>query len=417
MFSTRSWTLLLLLGLACPTVRADEGERRSDVPRAKPALGDAALQAFSARNLAFAADLYRTLTADADNVCVSPTSIAQALGMLYGGARGQTAAELARALRFDDGIHAELNALGQALSGRGRGARAKDGQPFRLRVVNQTWGQRGFPLQPAYLDLLAAHYGSGLRELDFKADHEAGRATINGWVAEQTEDKIPELLTEGLITPATRLVLTNAVYFNAAWADQFEPRATRPGDFRLLSGETVQVPLMRQTETLPTARGEGWRVVELPYDGRELSMVVIVPDDMAAFEAELSGQRLEAVLSVQRSYKRLSLSFPGFEFRTSIDLKEKLEALGVRQAFTRDADFSGMTGGKDLFVSAVVHQTFVDVDEEGTEAAAATAVVMAPTGMPEPPTAFDVDRPFLFLVQDAATGAVVFLGRVADPRS
>ena len=397
---TRTATAALLAGLSW-----------AGLAQAQP--GDA-MQQRSRHELDFAVDLHRRL--DAGNTCFSPTSISQALGMLYAGARGQTAAELARVLRFEDGVHGALGRLRQALASRGHGAKAKDGQPFQLHVVNALWGQDGMSLLPDYTALLTRDYDGGLRQLDFAADHEAARGAINGWVAEHTADMIPELLKQGVITPDTRLVLTNAVYFNAAWAEQFEERATQPQPFRLASGERVTVPTMHQTAGFPTASGAGWRLVELPYDGRELAMVVIVPDDLAAFEADLDGAKLAGVLGAQRSWQRLALAIPSWTFRTELDLREQLEALGVKQAFTREADFSGITGGKDLFVSAVIHEAIVDVDEQGTEAAAATAVVMAPTGMPAPPTPFEVDRPFLFLVQDKATGAVVFLGRVADPR-
>jgi serpin B len=339
--------------------------------------------------------------------------------MTYAGARGETEQQMADALHYtlpQARLHPAFNALDQALAKRGEGAQGKDGQGFRLNVANAIWGQAGYQFLPAFLDLLAGNYGAGLRLLDFVAGPEEARVAINDWVSQQTEERIQDLIPPGLITPLTRLVLTNAIYFNAAWATPFEAELTENGPFTLLDGSEVMEPMMRQTGSLGYAEGPGYQAVELPYDGHELSMVILLPEagEFEAFEEGLGAGQVESILE-GLAYRQVALTMPKFEFESEFSLAQALAALGMPAAFSGDADFSGMDGGRDLFISEVVHKAFVSVDEAGTEAAAATAVIVAVTGMPEAPVEVSLDHPFIFFIRDIQTGAILFVGRVVDP--
>jgi serpin B len=372
-------------------------------------------------NTAFAFDLYHDLTSQYDNIFFSPHSISIALAMTWAGARGQTEQAMAQALHFDlpqARLHPMFNALDLALASRGRGAQGRDGQGFRLRVANSTWAQKDFSFLESFLDVLAVSYGAVMHLMDFVDDAEGARQTINAWVEEQTEERIRDLIPPGTLDGLTRLVLVNAVYFNAAWAEQFEPDRTRSQDFFLLDGSRVSVSMMWQTESLPYAQGPGYQAVELPYDGQDLSMLVMVPDagNFSPFEARLDERRLTEIVSSLEVYS-VDLSMPRWEFEGwTFSLTEALSRLGMGIAFTPAADFSGMTGARDLLIKDILHQAFVKVDEHGTEAAAATAVIMGETSA-EPclPVLLRVDRPFIYLIRDRATGAVLFLGRVLDP--
>jgi len=303
------------------------------------------------------------------------------------------------------------------LVGRGEGAEGKDGEGFRLNIVNAIWGQTGYKFLREFLDVLAENYGAGLRLLDFVKAPEESRITINDWVSDQTEGRIEDLIPQGEIDALTRLVLANAIYFNAAWLNPFEEERTQDGPFYLLDGGQVTVPMMRQTELFGYAEGEGYQAVELPYDGSELSMVILLPrpGEFEAFEGSLNAARADAVLK-ELAHKQVALTLPKFEFESGFRLVEALAAMGMPVAFSDDADFSGMTGNLDLFISAVIHKAFVSVDEAGTEAAAATAVVMEmKAARPTEPVEVTVDRPFVFLIRDIQSGAILFVGRVLNP--
>jgi serpin B len=349
----------------------------------------------------------------------SPYSISLALAMTYAGARGETEEQMAEALHFtlpQDDLHPAFNALDQELAQRGEGAEGKDEEGFRLNIANAIWGQVDYTFLEAFLDTLAVNYGAGLRVLDFAGAPEPSRVTINDWVSEETEGKIEDLIPQGAIDPLTRLVLTNAIYFNAAWANPFQEEATRDGAFTLLDGSQVTVPMMQQTESFGYTRGDGYQAVELPYDEREMSMVILLPDrdKFEAFEDSLDSKRVQAVIADLKN-EEVALTMPKFEFDSRFGLSQALEAMGMPAAFSGGADFSGMTGNKDLFISDVVHKAFVSVDEEGTEAAAATAVIMKLSAVAEEPIPVTIDHPFVFLIRDIETGAILFVGRVADP--
>ncbi len=374
-----------------------------------------------AGNSALAFDLYDVLRAQGSgNLFYSPYSISLALAMTYAGARGETEQQMVEVLHFtlpQTQLHPAFNQLDLLLAQRGEGARGKGRDGFRLNVVNAIWGQRGYEFLPEFLDVLAQNYGAGLRVLDFASDPEASRKVINTWVSDQTEERIEDLIPRNVIDEMTRLVLTNAIYFNAAWAEPFEADQTQDGVFNTLEGTQVTVPMMQQTTSLGYAGGEGYQVVALPYDGHELEMLILLPDvgTFEAFEQSLDAARVEAMLETL-AFRQVALTMPKFDVESSFSLAEVLKSLGMPDAFSMAADFSGMDGTYELFIQDVVHKAFVTVDEEGTEAAAATAVIVGLKGMmPEEPVEVTVDRPFVFLIRDIQTGTVLFVGRVVNP--
>ncbi len=394
----------------------------SDKPRdTAPDTTTAELAELVSGSSAFALDLYRRLKEQPGNLFYSPYSISLALAMTYAGARGETETEMAETLHFllsQARLHPAFNALDLALAQRGQGARGQDGHGFRLNIVNALWGQEGCPFLADFLDTLAENYAAGLRLLDFQGAPERSRLAINKWVSDQTEERIQDLIPGGAIDPMTRLVLTNAIYFNAAWRNPFQENMTEDGPFHLLDGKTGTVPMMRQTAHFTYAEGSAYQALELPYDGRELSMLILLPaaGAFAAFEESLTAGRVGTILE-EMARRRVTLSMPKFEFESSFQLTPVLAALGMPHAFTESADFSGMDGTHSLQISDVIHKAFVAVDEAGTEAAAATAVIMRVKAMliEEEPIPFTIDRPFIFLIRDRATGAILFLGRVTDP--
>jgi serpin B len=309
------------------------------------------------------------------------------------------------------------------LASRGEGAKNKDDEGFRLNIVNAIWGQKGYDFLDTFLDVLAENYGAGLRILDFIAETEESRLAINQWVSDETEGRIKDLIPPGAVDPLTRLVLTNAIYFDAAWQYPFERRTTS-GPFYLLDGGQVIVPMMKQTESLGYARGQRYQAVELLYDGGELSMVILLPEagEFKAFEEGLQAEQLNDIISGLQDTE-VKLTMPKFDFDSEFNLTVTLAAMGMPHAFippspfsAQGADFSAMTGNRELFITDVVHKAFVAVDEAGTEAAAATGVIIAPTAMPPAPDVeVTVDRPFIFLIRDIDTGAILFVGRVVNP--
>ncbi len=318
-----------------------------------PGGGQPDVPALVGGNTAFAFDLYRALKGQSGNLFFSPYSISQALAMTYAGARGETEQQMAKALHFDlpqAGLHPSFNSLDQELAQRGQGAQGQDAKGFRLNVVNALWGQKDYQFLPAFLDLLSQNYGAGMQLVDYINAAEQARTTINDWVSQQTEDKIKDLIPPGVLNELTRLVLTNAIYFNAAWATPFEEGATQDGMFTLLDGSQVQAPMMKQIESLGYAEGEGYQAVELPYDGRELSMVILLPakGEFAAFEDSLDAARVEAILK-ELAPGQVALTMPRFKFDSEFSLKDALSQMGMPLAFhPDDADFSGMTGNREL---------------------------------------------------------------------
>lgn len=368
---------------------------------------------------AFGLDLYARIRGGAGNLVVSPASIAVALAMARAGARGATAAEMDRVLHdlAGDGHGGWVASLDLALNARTGSFPDASGQsqPVTLRIVNAPFAQRGMALGPAFLDALASEFGAGVRLVDYRTEPEPARAAINAWVAEQTEQRIRELLGAGTITDLTRLVLVNAVYLKAAWQEPFNASATKPAPFHRLDGSSVEVPLMSGGGDLPYAAGGGWQAVQVPYVGGKLAMLVVVPDDLSAFEGGLDAATLGRITATL-AQRRVVLGLPRFGTETKVELADVLKALGMPSAFSATtADFSGITTDERLLIDAVVHQANIDVDEKGTEAAAATAVTMVAGAMPAEPVRLTVDRPFLFALRDLDTGTVLFLGRITDP--
>ena len=352
-----------------------------------------------------------------DNFFMSAHSISIALGMTYGGARGETAAQMKTTLHFDlepERLHRAFGTLDLALAAR-NGKQVPSGHAFELHVTNSLWGQRDYVFLSPYLDLLAENYGAGLSLMDFVADAEGSRRIINSWVSDRTRTRIPELIPMGIIDGQTVLVLTNAIYFAASWKDKFEPANTTDGAFTKLDGSSITTPVMHQAKEHRYAEGEGWQALELAYTGDDVSMVVLLPaaGTFVDYRSKLDAAQLAAVVSGLKT-RLVEVSLPKFRFNTQLKVKPALQALGMIDAFEGSADFSGNGWDASLFIQDVIHEAFVAVDEKGTEAAAATAVVVGRTSAPER-AVFNADRPFLILVRDNPTGAVLFAGQVTSP--
>ena len=370
-------------------------------------------------NVAFAVALYHALEGSGDNLFFSPHSISIALAMTYAGARGETAAQLAETLHFtlpQERLHPAFNALDQSLQP--QEPSDSNPTPFTLNIANSLWGEQSYTFLEEFLDLLAQNYGAGLQLVDFKHAPEETRQAINAWVSENTEEKIQNLIPQGILTPDTRLVLANAIYFYAGWLHTFDERLTENAPFTLLDGQETSVPLMHLTkpEQLNYARGDNYQAVELPYAGYQTSMLLIVPEGgkFPALEEQLSAEQLAAIIE-KLKYQSVNLALPKFGYESTLNLTETLMKMGMPIAMSGEADFSGMDGQGNLAIGAVLHKACVDVDEKGTEAAAATAVAMTVTSMPGESLSLTVDRPFIYLIRDTETGEILFLGRVVDP--
>jgi len=398
---------------------------RSDLSRsASPDVSEADLQELVSGNTDFALALYHAVSGESENLFFSPYSISLALAMTYAGARNDTEHQMADALRFtlpQERLHPAFNALDLELARHGEETGAQDENRFRLNIANSIWGQTGYSFLPTFLDVLAENYGAGLRLLDFVSATEDSRIIINNWVSDQTENKINDLLPQGSLSPLTRLVLTNAIYFNGPWLHPFREASTTDAAFHLPDAGQVTVPMMRQTEHFNYAEGDGYQAVELHYGSEPwvpsgFSMVVLLPraGEFENFEASLDSAKLNAVLeSLHDEY--LELGMPRFKYESGgISLGEILAQMGMPVAFSGSADFSGMNGTRELSISNILHKAFVSVNEIGTEAAAATAVIMVASIPPEP-VAVTIDRPFIFLIRDIKTGAILFMGRIVNP--
>jgi serpin B len=369
----------------------------------------------------FAGGLYGGGAREEGNVVLSPYSVLVALGMTMAGAAGRTAGEMRAVLGagdLGDRWHKGVNALTSYVEGlAGKQKRADDSTAeIALATANQLFGQRDVGWELEFLDLLAKEYGAGLRTVDFQADPEKVRVLINDWVEQQTRDRIEDLVPEGILDALTRLVLVNAIYLKAPWEQPFEKEMTATGPFRLLDGSTVEADLMRKPDVSGgLVTGDGWRAAVLPYAGRKLAMTVVLPDGVGlqAVEQTASSDGFAAFTAAPVP-AAIDLTLPRWTFRTAASLKELLMGLGMPTAFD-GADLTPMTEEDlDLVVDEVLHQGFIAVDEEGTEAAAATAVVMRETSAPAAQP-FAVDRPFLFVIHDVEQGMPLFVGRVVDP--
>ena len=396
--------------------------------RAEPSASEVEANDLVRDNSAFAFDLYRTLSAHDGNLFYSPYSISIALGMTYAGARGETERQMADTLHFDlpqTTLHAAFNTLYRDLDSRSGGAKDIDPSSFRLNIANALWGQKGYRFLDEFSAVIAENYGAEVQPTDFVGQPEESRIRINDWVASETEDRITDMIPPGKFgdrPPA--LVLTNAIYFNAAWVWKFKAMPT-PTDFHLLEGEAVAVPMMNRTSYTRYASEAGYQAVDMQYTFGRMSMTILLPDagTFEAFEDSLDDELVARVIEGLET-REVVLTMPKFEFQSEFDLVDTLKAMGMGDAFdSTRADFSGMDGRsclagdiRCLFLSDVIHKVVVSVDEEGTEAAAATAMmVFLSSGEPGLPVEVTVDRPFIFLIRDGATGTILFVCRVLDP--
>ena len=365
-------------------------------------------------NTAFALDLYRQLMVNQGNLCFSPYSISTALAMTYAAARGETERQMAKALHFtlpQDTLHPAFAGLETSL-----GEAQKKGS-VELLVANSLWPQKGLSLREGFLEVMNTNYKTLITALDYHRTEEA-RQTINRWVENKTRDKIKDLIPVGVLDPATVLVLANAIYFKGKWENPFDPKLTQNGLFHLTAGKTITTPMMKHRELkCGYYQDTEVQVLDIPYAGREISMLVILPkqvDGLAQLERDLTAAKLREWArkwDVGDAGRAVEVSFPKFRITSDFSLEPALKALGMANAFSPGADFSGMFGAGGVWIDAVLHKAFVEVNEEGTEAAAATAVVMKSSAVPR----FRADHPFLFLIRDRQTGSVLFLGRVLNP--
>lgn len=368
-------------------------------------------------NNQFAFDLYGKVRAGSGNVFLSPYSISAALAMTSAGAKGETARQMAEALHLpSDGeaLHSGFAQLDAQLVG------GEDPRPYQLNIANALWGQQGLGYRPEFLRLTETYYRAGLHQVDFGRHHEIARETINSWVEEQTKDKIKDLIGPRDITPATDLVLTNAIYFKGTWSNPFPKLATKDEDFTTTEDKRFPVPMMHQSGSFNCFEADSIQALELPYEGNTLSMVVLLPrkvNGLGDLETGLTASKLDGWLA-RLSRQPVQVALPRFKLECGFELAGALTSLGMSLAFSPEADFSGITEDRKLFISAVIHKAFADVNEEGTEAAAATAVMMlrSMAKVSRPPVVFRADHPFLFLIRDVRSGSILFLGRVTNPK-
>ncbi len=363
-------------------------------------------------NNGFAIDLYQQAALEPGNLFFSPFSITAALSMVYAGAEGDSEAEVAAAMGVADEAlwHDNLGLLFDDLVG-------KHHRAYTLNGANRVWGQDGLAFAPAFEDLMVDAYNAPIERLDIAGDPDKATEQVNGWVDKQTRGFIPELFEKGDISAATMVVLCNAVYFEGDWAEQFEEDNTQDGEFRTLDGGTVQAPLMHNTADYGYAELEGLKIAELPYEGDELSMVVLLPDaddGIYDLEADLTAASLAEMLE-QLNYGEVSMTLPSFTMDYELPLKSTLRSLGIVSMFEPTAaDLSGMVPGGGLYIEAARHKAYVDVFEQGTRAAAATGFGADLSAMPDTHD-FVADHPFVFLIRDMLTGSILFMGRVEDP--
>ena len=386
-----------------------------------PNIQQSDLSTLVAGNNTFAINLYEALHSQDGNLVFSPYSISLALAMTYAGARSETESQMAKAMQFNlpqDQLHPAFNALDLALANEGK-AQGNNGQPMQLNIANTIWAEQTYSFQQAYLDLIAKNYGVGIQLADFIKNFEPVRGQINSWVSNQTKNKINDLLGPGSVNANTRMVLVNAIYFKADWSVPFSPNNTSDSTFNLLDGSQSQVKMMNNSElTLNYVKGDGYQAVELPYSGNTAAMDIIMPDagNFQNYELALDAQKINDIFNSMQSTP-IALSLPKFTFTTNFSLSDQLKSLGMTDAFDGNkADFSGMTGNHDLFISDVIHKAFVAVDEKGTEAAAATAVIMQAMSMPvQQKVHLVIDHPFIFIIRDLKSGQILFVGRVLNP--
>ena len=367
-------------------------------------------------NSAFAMGLYQKLRASNGNIFFSPYSISTALAMTYGGARGNTEKEMAKTLRFSldqDNLHQAFAREESRLN------KIQKSGNIKLSVANSLWPQQDYKFLDQYLSLVKKNYGVSITPVDYKRAREAARKMINRWVEDKTQDKIRDLIQPGTFDALTRLALVNAIYFKGDWQSQFKADKTKDAPFHISSGKFIQAPMMTQKNKFKYADLGSFEMLELPYVGNEMSMIVLLPkeiDGLKQLEDDLSIENLEQ-WKARLNKRELIVFLPKFEMTSMFRLDDTLKSMGMVDPFSSlKANFAGMDGRPDwLYIGAVIHKAFVDVNEEGTEAAAATAVVVTAQSMPAPIPVFHADHPFIFLIQDNETGSILFMGRMNNP--
>ena len=381
-----------------------------------PVLGEGVSQgqSIAASNNKFAFDIYARLSTNNGNLFFSPYSISTCLAMTYAGARGNTEAQMAQVFHFGEqtNLHAAFGELQAQLNA----IQAK--KKIELNIANGLWAQRGKAFLPAFLDIAQKQYGAEVEKADFRTAGEAVRKTINDWVSDKTKGKILDLIPPRSLGPMTRLVLVNAIYFKGPWVLPFRKGNTHEAPFHLNAEKAMPAQLMNQTDHFMYAENEELQLLELGYANHDISMVVLLPrkvDGLKALEAQLNAQQYESWLA-KLHIQEVIVGLPKFKLTSSVELNKYLVDLGMPDAFSGAANFSGMDGTRQLFISKVIHKAFVDVNEEGTEAAAATAVAMTPMAIRrETPVVFRADHPFIFLIRDTHSGSVLFIGRMTGP--
>jgi serpin B len=433
--SLAALAILIVLLAGCigpePSGQAGQTPPATNTPRPSPYSAENVVDA----NNGFALDLYAQLAQDTDgNLFFSPYSISSALAVTYEGARGQTADEIRSVFHFPENRTFMREGFAGTIAAIDSGS-----SKYTLRTSNALWAEKTFPFLPEYVSIAEETYGAKTTNLDFINRPDESRMIINRWVEDQTEDKIRDLLPDGSISPTTRLVITNAIYFKGTWVKQFDANKTTDEDFRTGSGTTVRVPMMQRTDVdaiyrynetdtlqvlaMPYGSGNGAQQSK-PYEpgkGTQLSMLVLLPrnGDLDAVGRSLDLASLDE-LSQHLRYRRVMVYFPKFTMQTKYSLPDALGAVGMPMAFTGAADFSGMDGRQDLYIDDVIHQAYVDVNEEGTEATAATGGGMSLSSYrteKEPVPVFRADHPFIFLIKDDETGNILFMGRVENPEN
>lgn len=402
--------VVLLAMLASPITLA-----MGSAPEAPGNQEPTTMKTIAQANNQFAFDLYDHLRAGDGNLFYSPYSISTALSMVLAGAEGASAREMADTLHLAD-TAATHDAVGELISNLNQ--RGETG-PNTLTVANALWAHQGFTFLDAYLDLIRQAYRSEVEQVDFVNDSEGAREAINAWVERKTREKIQQLIAPGVLNPRTRAVLVNAIYFKGTWAETFSESKTLDRPFYRTPDDAMPVPMMEQTETFSYTEDDTVQVLAMPYEGHDMSLVVFLPrakDGLRALEAAWNAGTVEKYVKALTS-RKVHVLLPRFVMESSFSLAQVLGALGMGTAFTQAADFSGMTGGRDLMITDVLHKAYVSVDEEGTEAAAATGVVMGLTSVahPQQPVVFRADHPFLFAIRDDRSGALLFIGRLTKP--
>jgi len=373
-------------------------------------------------NNTFALDLYRRLAGRSGNLVVSPYSLSIALAITYAGARGQTKQEIATALHFTfakDELHRTLNALDLDLTNR-----AQNAEQFQLLCANSLWAQRGYPFQSTFLDTLAQYYGEEVRLTDFAAKPQAAKTAVNAWARDKTLGKVPDILGSDELDARTRMLLANAIHFKGKWKYPFPKALTTKETFTLLNNTKVPVPMMaanlmgsKHYDLYKYTEGSCYQALELPYRGDQFAILILLPEQgyFQSVQAMLVGDLVTGIAKAM-TLRKVEIHLPKFRFTTRLSVKPALQAMGIRTIFASgDADFTEIEPKRELFIRDVVHAATVSVDEEGTEAAAASAVSLTMCAGPSV-VRFSADRPFLFVIRDTKTGALLLIGRVLDPR-